>query len=128
MISRLKDILRAELNDFVFEKINDFREKQFQTNFENIDQEYQAYEESKTYDQKHTQQNSEPVGIEKHFRALELDSSADWPTIKKKYRTLMKLYHPDRFAHDPKKLAVAQKVSLELNEAYAELEKYYANR
>lgn len=41
------------------------------------------------------------------------------PEIKKTYHDLVKVWHPDRFSHDPALAAKAQEKLKEINEAYA---------
>ena len=52
------------------------------------------------------------------YRTLELEPGADLQQVRRAYRRLMKLYHPDRFANDPEKLEVATAVTRKVTEAY----------
>jgi len=52
------------------------------------------------------------------YSTLELEPGADLQQVRRAYRRLMKLYHPDRFANDPEKLEVATAVTRKLTEAY----------
>ena len=53
-----------------------------------------------------------------YLSVLDLSLSATQSDIKSSYRTLVKVWHPDRFAHDPKLQVMAQNKLKEINEAY----------
>jgi DnaJ-domain-containing protein 1 len=55
---------------------------------------------------------------EAHYKALELPKGSDFEKIKAAYRSLVKVYHPDKFENDPEKKAYAQEVTRQINEAY----------
>ena len=52
------------------------------------------------------------------YKTLELDPGADFEAIRKSYRRLVKMYHPDRFAQDPEKYKAATEVARKITEAY----------
>lgn len=52
------------------------------------------------------------------YRTLELDEGADFEEIRKSYRRLLRLYHPDRHANDPEKYKAATEVTRKITEAY----------
>lgn len=52
------------------------------------------------------------------FRILELKPGASLEEIKSSYRELAKVWHPDRFGHDPSLLRKSQEKMKQLNEAY----------
>ena len=54
----------------------------------------------------------------KWHKTLEVEPGADFETIRKSYRRLLKQYHPDRFARDPEKHKVATEVTRKITEAY----------
>ncbi|HRI06279.1 MAG TPA: J domain-containing protein [Nannocystaceae bacterium] len=54
----------------------------------------------------------------KWYKTLEVEPGADFDTIRKSYRRLLKQYHPDRFARDPEKHKVATEVTRKITEAY----------
>ena len=60
-----------------------------------------------------------------YYADLELPVGADFATIKKSYRKMVKLYHPDLFQHDSQKQEVAKEVTRKINEAYDYFEKKY---
>lgn len=67
----------------------------------------------------------DPVADRKRwYRTLELEPGADLRTVRKAYRKLLLKYHPDRFANEPEKLAVATEVTRKLTEAYNGLQRY----
>lgn len=52
------------------------------------------------------------------YRNLELEPDADFATVKQAYRRLMRIYHPDRYAGDPKRQRVATEISAKLNASF----------
>lgn len=60
--------------------------------------------------------------ILEYRRLLEVDPNTDLTTIKAKYKTLMKTWHPDKFREDDEKHELAQQKSKEIVEAYKFLE------
>lgn len=56
--------------------------------------------------------------IARCYAALELSYGADLVAVRASYKRLVKLYHPDRFATDPEKMATATQLVRELNDAY----------
>jgi curved DNA-binding protein CbpA len=57
------------------------------------------------------------------YEVLGVDPRASAQDIKAAYRDLTKVWHPDRFAHDPRLQQKAQDKLKEINEAYEELTK-----
>jgi hypothetical protein len=55
------------------------------------------------------------------FRILDLCSGASLDEVKRSYRELAKVWHPDRFAHDPSLLRKSQEKMKQLNHAYHQL-------
>lgn len=56
--------------------------------------------------------------IRNSYRALELDEGASPDAVKDAYRTLVKVWHPDRFGSDEKLRLRAEEKLKEINEAY----------
>jgi DnaJ-domain-containing protein 1 len=56
--------------------------------------------------------------IRRAYAALEVPFGADFETVRKSYRTLMRKYHPDRHAGSPDKLKAATEVAQQLTQAY----------
>lgn len=52
------------------------------------------------------------------YRLLDLDPGASDEELKRAYRDLTKIWHPDRFAHDPSVQRKAQEKLKAINEAY----------
>jgi len=56
------------------------------------------------------------------YRVLNVSPTADWPTIVASHRSLVKQFHPDRFAnHPPGVIAEAEAEIKRINIAYSEL-------
>ena len=56
-----------------------------------------------------------------HFRTLGLEPGASLDQIKQAYRDLVRVWHPDRFAHDERLRIIAQEKLKEINAAYEAL-------
>jgi DnaJ-domain-containing protein 1 len=59
----------------------------------------------------------------KHYAALGLKPGAPFNEVRSQFRKLMRKYHPDRFADDPRKQAQMTKKSQAISEAFAAIEK-----
>jgi hypothetical protein len=57
----------------------------------------------------------------KHYRALELNPGAPLDEVKKAYRLLVKVWHPDRFINDQSLQQLAHQKLVGINQAYDEL-------
>ncbi|MBB3697781.1 DnaJ domain-containing protein [Flammeovirga yaeyamensis] len=139
LVDRFKDILRSAINDQIANNpmFQDLMDKDFEKEWKKYYEEiinnnktqqnysYQDYDSQQSYQQGNYQQQkkAEPSLEEKHYNALEVPKGSDFATIKKAYRKMIKVYHPDLFQGDPKKQEMAQKVTLEINEAYNYFEK-----
>jgi len=60
--------------------------------------------------------------LAKHYARLEVPYGADFETVRKSYRELMKRYHPDRHATDEGKTGTATEVAAMLSVSYEALE------
>src|SRR5262245_58953247 len=60
---------------------------------------------------------------EQDYRTLGLDPDASLEEIRQAYRDLMRVWHPDRFAHDPRLLAKADMQCRAINAVYEGLTK-----
>lgn len=69
---------------------------------------------------------SEENSLEKkYYKILELEYGANFDSIKKAYKKLLKKYHPDLFQSEPEKLKSAQEVTRQINEAYTYFERKF---
>jgi len=56
--------------------------------------------------------------ISEHYRILDLTPEATQDEVKRSYRELVKVWHPDRFANDPNLQKKAQEKLKRINVAY----------
>jgi len=61
----------------------------------------------------------------KYYKILELEYGANFSSIKKAYKKLLKKYHPDLYQTKPEKQKVAQKITRQINEAYTYFERKF---
>src|SRR4030095_4623616 len=59
--------------------------------------------------------------------ALGIKPSSTPEQFKQAYRDLVNVWHPDRFAHDPRLQKIAEEKLKEINEAYEHLKSYFSN-
>jgi len=65
----------------------------------------------------------EALRVQKAYAALEVRQGADFETVRRSYRNLMRKYHPDHHTGSPEKQKAANDIQLLLTEAYKLLEK-----
>jgi hypothetical protein len=61
--------------------------------------------------------------VVRHYEILQLKPGASPPEIQQAYRDLVRVWHPDRFAHDPRLQKIAELRMKEINTAYIALGK-----
>ena len=59
-----------------------------------------------------------------YYANLEVEYGADLATVKASYKTLMRKYHPDKFAHDDSMQKLSTQLTQELTHAYQAIESY----
>lgn len=128
---RVYRAVRANMNDLL-DRVREFEDEGgFQAIFEEIEQEFRD-ETGRDGDTGGARRSREPrppkpagqKTIREYYANLEVPYGADMPTVKKAYRRLMKKYHPDRYANDPKMEALATELSQELSQAYKAVKAY----
>lgn len=140
MIDRIRGILKAEFND-KFERVFDFDQSIDDLDVDEIIKRFtkkKAEEHSSGKEEEQTSSSSSgrsryqapppDPAVEKekaYYANLELSSGAPFAEIKKSYRRLMKIYHPDLYHNDKEKFEMAQEVSRQINEAYVYFENKY---
>ncbi len=67
------------------------------------------------------------TSAEKHYRTLGIEPGASLKEIKEAYRDLASVWHPDRFANNPRLQEKAQETLKEINAAYEYLRTYSVN-
>lgn len=126
LFERLKNIVRANVNDYLHHSDFFKDEAQSTDSYENYEQEpeEQSNYHSNTYQQKQHYQRPRSAkstqSKEKEYMGwleLPLGRKPTFQEIKKAYRKQIKLYHPDLYKDLEKKKA-AEDISEKLNEAY----------
>jgi DnaJ-domain-containing protein 1 len=62
--------------------------------------------------------------IAKFYKVLDLPYGADFDQVKASYRKLMRRYHPDLHTQSPQKAKAATELSMQVTQAYNELERH----
>jgi DnaJ-domain-containing protein 1 len=65
-----------------------------------------------------------PDDLRLAYAALEVPYGADFATVRRSYRALMRKYHPDRHTGSPDKQKAATELAQKLSQAYALIEKH----
>ena len=63
--------------------------------------------------------------LQKYYKILEVTPDTPWDDIKRSYRDLMKVWHPDRFAGDKRLQKIVEEKTKELTYAYKKVEEDY---
>lgn len=69
-----------------------------------------------------------PNDLQEYYRTLEVESGASWKDVKRSYRELVRVWHPDRFAHEPALERKAQEKLKQINFAFERLEHLFAGK
>lgn len=88
------------------------KESQFNAEFDG-----KKREESRQQDRYQARSGS----LAKDYKNLELSPGASFEEVKKSYKRLLALYHPDRHSSDPEKQRLATEISARLNQSYDRL-------
>ncbi len=65
-----------------------------------------------------------PEELRGDYGNLECPPGASMDEVRKAYKRLIRQYHPDRFANDPKKLAYATEITQKLNQSYQRIKRW----
>src|SRR5262245_26883982 len=65
--------------------------------------------------------------IELCFEILGCDQGATFEQVKRAYKDLVRVWHPDRFAHDPRLQQKAEEKLKEIDEAYEQLHSFFSD-
>lgn len=63
--------------------------------------------------------------IDRYYNILGLKPGASQEEVKQAYRDLVKVWHPDRFSHDPRLREKAQEKLKEINRSYEQLASFF---
>lgn len=108
LFRRIKNIIKSHVNH---------KESEIDVDINSYDDIY--YEDSRNIP-------TEDNALErKYYQILELEYGANFDSIKKSYRKMLKKYHPDLFQNQSEKLRSAQEVTRQINEAYTYFERKY---
>ncbi|NJO01447.1 MAG: DnaJ domain-containing protein [Bacteroidia bacterium] len=123
----------------MFDRIFDYFSHQDQQQTYNQEDRQRAYQQYQQYRRRYQQQSGADQGYAyqsaqqstwdmeaKYYDALEIKPGAGFEEIKAAYKTVMKKYHPDRYANNPEKQGYAQQICQKINEAYDYFKKKYA--
>jgi hypothetical protein len=65
--------------------------------------------------------------IDRYYEILELNPGASIEEVKRAYRDLVRVWHPDRFSNDPRLQQKAQEKLKDINEAYEKLQAFLSS-
>ena len=66
--------------------------------------------------------------VAKHYKTLDLPYGADFDQVKAAYRKLMRKYHPDLHGQTPQKQKAATELTMQVTQAYNELEAHLTKK
>ncbi len=134
--------------DRLFDRLAELLRSFFNTDSQNYDPDFQeAWEELDDYLKTgqttqrrwfgHNRQTwTPPPGFDQRLKQdyinLEVPPGTPFEEVKSSYKNLLKHYHPDHFASDPKKQQLATQITQKINESFQRIKdfdrKYYAGR
>lgn len=115
-LKRIVRILKANLSTGAKPVFDADFEKRFQEAMKGKEKAENERQEPKDMDPKALKEAE-------YLANLELKQGATFEEIKSAYKTLVKKYHPDKFAGESEKQKFAEMVTRQLNEAFAYFEK-----
>ncbi len=136
-LDRIKNILRANIYEQL-EKLGELGKQKPNIDFDWYRRESKFNFDESQFNQKYSQENNQNHSAYRatktqkskelaYYRDLEVYPGTSFVQIKKSYRRLVKMYHPDLFAQSPEKQEMARKVTTRINEAYCYFENKNAN-
>jgi hypothetical protein len=60
-----------------------------------------------------------------YYRILGVEPGVSWAQLRKAYKGLVNIWHPDRFQQDPRQKNLAEERTKEITQSYKELARYY---
>jgi len=63
--------------------------------------------------------------LQKYYKILDVTPDTPWDDIKRAYHDMMKVWHPDRFAGDPRLQKIVEEKTKELTHAFQKIEEDY---
>lgn len=90
-------------------------------------EEQEKYEQQEQYRQQIKEEKIRK-DIQKYLNVFELSYPTTFSEIQKKYKLMLKLYHPDKYSHDPELRAYAEEKTKELNLSFSMLKEYFSER
>jgi curved DNA-binding protein CbpA len=69
-----------------------------------------------------------PTDIQDCYRILDVGSEATWEDVRRSYRELVRVWHPDRFTHDAALQQKAQEKLRQINVAFERLEEFFSTK
>lgn len=117
----VKGLFQGDAEDEKYEDIDlDELERQFAAEFGDLGSSSSSSSGRRTRPRK---KRTRLDKLEPHYKTMEIPPGTPFPKIRAQFRKLMRKYHPDRYASDPKKQAWATKKTQGISEAFAALEK-----
>ena len=71
-----------------------------------------------------SQRATAPDELRTDYGNLEVSPGASMEEVRKAYKRIIRQYHPDRYANDPKKLAYATEITQKINQSYQRIKKW----
>ena len=101
---------------------------QAQQHIEDAQRKYEQEQARRKLKEEHARRSTVNDEIRKCFDVFEMPYSATFDDVKKKYKTMIKLHHPDRHSADDSMSAYADKKTKELNSAFTMLKARHFNK
>ena len=112
IFQRLKRLAHSVISDFDKETDNDYQDAWDELN-EFLDEE-RSWKSSPE-----NRKGADP--LTRDYANLEAAAHFSTEKLKQNYKRLLKQYHPDKFAGNPEKQAIATEITVKLNESYTRI-------
>lgn len=122
IIKRFSDILRANAHELKKALMDDDSKTDSFDDFEFYKDRFdKEYENRKFKDNQSNYEEKKNSLEEEYYANLELSYGSSFSEVKKSYRKLLKIYHPDNFEGDDRQ-NFAKEITQKLNDAYGYFE------
>jgi DnaJ-domain-containing protein 1 len=64
------------------------------------------------------------AALKNDYAILKVPFDASFEQVKKSYKTLLRQYHPDRFARDPERFKTATEITQKINQSFQKIEAF----
>ncbi len=91
---------------------------------EKFEERHYYHEREKSYSRPASAKKDPREELRADYAELKVPFGASFEVVKKSYKNLLRMYHPDKHADDPEKLRMATEITKKINQAFQRIEKF----